>query len=82
MRDDGLVAVDHARFQPADRRVFVVRTDDGLVVKRLRRRGTAWEMVRDNPAYEPRALGDNDQSIGQVAGVNTPRGGFRGSRGG
>ncbi|MDE0179119.1 MAG: hypothetical protein OXP36_11035 [Gammaproteobacteria bacterium] len=50
-----------------DGRVIVIRVEDGLVVKRLRRRRSAWDLVSDNPIYAPRPIGAEDRIIGRVA---------------
>ena len=59
-----LVVLDAGRAELLDGEVFVVRTGEGLVVKRLRRRDDRWELESDNPAYEPRALAGQDQILG------------------
>ena len=56
IRDGDLVVLDAGRAEPLDGQVFVVRTGEGLVVKRLRRLDDGWELESDNPAYESRAV--------------------------
>ena len=73
LRDGDLVAVDHAQADPTDGGIFVVRTDDGLVAKRLRRASGRWEMASDNPAYDARAFCQGDRIIGRVAWVGPSR---------
>lgn len=46
--------------------IFVVRTDDGLVVKRASKNSGRWQLVSDHPAYSPMEWTDNDQLIGEV----------------
>ena len=54
--DRDLVVLDMGRAEPLDDQVFVVRTGEGLVVKRLRRRDDPWELKSDNLTYDPRPL--------------------------
>ncbi len=46
--------------------MFVIRTDSGLVVKRLRREGDTWTMTSDAPGWEPRPVTGQDRIIGHV----------------
>ena len=73
MRDGDLVALDHSFRDPADGRLFVLHTEDGLVVKRLRGEGHGWEMVSDNDAYKPRPAREDDRVIGRVAWAGPAR---------
>ena len=74
IHDGDLVALDHSRNDPIDGQIFVVRTEDGLVVKRLRRRGTlSWTLTADNPAHPPRPADTEDRVIGRVAWSGPPR---------
>ena len=67
IRDGDLVAVDGGRTDPLDGHLFAVRTDAGLVVKRLRRTGARWLLSSDNAAYAPRPVGEDDRILGQIA---------------
>ena len=67
IRDGDLVAVDAGRTDPLDGHLFAVRTDAGLVVKRLRRTGARWLLASDNAAYAPRPVGEDDRILGQIA---------------
>ncbi len=67
IRDGDLVAVDPGRIDPLDGHLFAVRTDTGLVVKRLRRTGGRWSLTSDNPAHAPRPVAGDDRILGQVA---------------
>ena len=67
IRDGDLVVLDAGRAEPLDGQVFVVRMGEGVLVKRLRRTDDRWELESDNPAYEPRAVTDQDRILGQVA---------------
>ena len=46
--------------------MFVIHTDTGLVVKRLRQEGGAWIMVSDAPDWEPRPVTGQDRIVGHV----------------
>ena len=67
LRDGDLVALDHSKTEPIDGRVFVVRTEDGLVVKRLRGRPGTWTLTSDNRRYRPRPVRPPDRIVGRVA---------------
>ena len=67
IHDGDLVVLDRASAEPTDGQAFVLRTGGGLIVKRLRRRGAAWEMTSDNPRYRPRGVTVEDRVIGRVA---------------
>ena len=47
------ILIDRKRTEPQDERIYVLRTEDGLVVKRLRQdEGGWWQVVSDNPDSE------------------------------
>ena len=74
IRDGDLLAIDHSRIEPTDNRKFAVSTDDGLVVKRLRRSESGWELASDNPrrASGNRPMRGDDRIVGQVAWNGPP----------
>ena len=73
VRDGDLLAVDSTRLDPLDGQVFVVYTDAGLVVKRLRKgAGNRWRLTSDNGAYEARPITQGDRIVGQVAWTGPP----------
>ena len=47
------ILVDHQRTRRLRDRIFVVWTEDGVVVKRLARDGDDWLLVSDNEKYPP-----------------------------
>ena len=67
VRDGDLVVVDRDRRVAVEDQLFVVRTRDELVVRRVRRVGDHWNLVADNPDYHPRAMTANDVIAGRVA---------------
>ncbi len=67
IRDGDLVAVDSGRTDPLDGQLFAVRTDAGLVVKRLRLTAGRWLLTSDNPAHAPRPVREDDRILGQIA---------------
>ena len=75
-----LVVVDSGRTEPLEGQVFVVHTDEGLVVKRLRRVDGRWQLESDNPAHESRAVTGEDRVLGQVAWTGPPGPGQTGTR--
>lgn len=70
VRDGDLLVIDRSHTDPLPDELFVVRTVDGLIVKRLRRRAVGgWLAVSDNPAYPARLLGADDSVSGRVAWI-------------
>ena len=67
LHDEDLLLLDRSQTEPVDGCLVVVRTAVGLVVKRLRRSGRTWQLVSDNPAYQPSRVTKNDRVIGRVA---------------
>ena len=67
IRDGDLVVIDAGRTAPLDGGLFAVRTDAGLVVKRLRQSGSRWLLASDNPVHDPRAAAEDDRILGEVA---------------
>jgi phage repressor protein C with HTH and peptisase S24 domain len=77
IRDGDLVVLDAGRTEPLDGQVFVVRTGERVLVKRLRRTDDRWELESDNPAYELRVVTDRDRILGQVAWAGPPSAGHK-----
>ena len=73
IRDGDLVVVDPARTDPLDGQVFAVRTDGGLVIKRLRQSRGRWLLASDNRAHASHPVAEDDRILGQVA-WSGPRG--------
>ena len=48
MKDEDAILVDNQRTRRLHDHIYVVRTEDGLVVKRLVRDGDGWVMISDN----------------------------------
>ena len=67
LSDGDFLLLDRSQIDPQGGQVFVIYTDDGLLVKRLREDGDGWELTSDNPAYPPRRSGESDRIVGQVA---------------
>ena len=67
LSDGHLILLDRSQIEPIDNKVFVIHTDDGLVVKRVRKTEDGWQMTSDNPKYKSRPLGEWDQNVGRVA---------------
>ena len=51
--DSASILVDRSRRECRDGRIFVLRTEDGLVVKRTVRNGDEWLLASDNPSWDP-----------------------------
>ncbi len=67
IRDGDLVVVDQDRRVAVDDQLFVVRTGERLVVKRLRHVADHWNLVGDNPAHLSRSMTADDRIVGRVA---------------
>ena len=67
VHDGDLVAVDAGRTDPLDGQLFAVRTDTGLVIKRLRRTRGDWLLTSDNRSHPPQRVAEDDRILGQVA---------------
>ena len=48
------ILMDRRRREPRSGRVYVVRTEEGIVVKRARRDSGRWILSSDHPAWPPR----------------------------
>ena len=66
IRDGDAILVDESRTKPVDGRVFAVRTVDGPLVKRLRRRSGRWWADSDNREHESRSISREDRLLGLV----------------
>ena len=61
------VLVDRSRRRRRAGHLYVLRTEDGLVVRRAGRNSTGhWELRRDHPAWEPVAWPRGTEVIGEV----------------
>ena len=67
IHDGDLVAVDAGRTDPVDGDMFTLRTEAGVITRRLRRRGGRWLLTSDNRTHPPHDLTDDDRILGQVA---------------
>ena len=66
IEDGDSVLIDESRRTPRSGRIFGLRTLDGPLVKRLRKRQGRWWADSDNGEYKPRMMRENDQTLGQV----------------
>ena len=60
------ILVDRDRTRRRAGRIFVVTTEEGLVVKRLERRGRQWFLVSDHPSWEALPWPREAEVIGEV----------------
>jgi transcriptional regulator with XRE-family HTH domain len=60
------ILVDRSSTELRDSRIFVLRTADGLVVKRARSEDGRWVLAGDNPDWVPAPLADDDSVVGEV----------------
>jgi len=63
-----ILVIDHHDREPMAGRVYVLRTETGLVAKRLCQDAGAWIMTSDNEAagWLPRPVGPEDRVLGRV----------------
>ena len=66
IEDGDSVLIDESRRTPRSGRVYGLRTLDGPLVKRLRKRQGRWWADSDNGEYKPRLMREDDQTLGQV----------------
>ena len=66
--DGSVILVNRAQRNRSQGRIYVVRTDDGLVVKRCGWDGAGWLLASDNPsgAWPPVPWPDDAEVIGEV----------------
>lgn len=67
IQDGDLVVVDKDRRVAVDGQLFVVRTGEELVVKRLRQIGDHWSLVSDHRSHLSRPMRASDVIVGRVA---------------
>ena len=60
------ILVDRDRTRRRSGRIFVVTTGEGLVVKRLARRGRQWFLASDHPSWQPMPWPREAEVIGEV----------------
>ena len=66
IRFGDLLVIDHSDLEPREGQLYVLRTDTGLVVKRLKRSGSAWRMTSDNAHWPARDVSEDDRILGHV----------------
>ena len=60
------ILVDRTRTRRRAGRIFVVTTEEGLVVKRLERRGRQWFLASDHPSWEAVPWPREAEVVGEV----------------
>ena len=60
------ILIDRARIRRKIGYIYVILTDNGLIVKRLELLGNAWHLKSDNPAWEQIAWPADAEIIGRV----------------
>ena len=66
LRDKAIILIDHQRTRRLAGRIFAVRSDDGLQIKRLEHDNHDWLLVSDHEAYPPVPWPREAVVIGQV----------------
>ncbi|MYA60691.1 MAG: S24 family peptidase [Chloroflexi bacterium] len=61
------ILVDRSRTRRRDGQIFVLRTVEGMVVRRAAKRNDdGWQLLSDHPAWEPVAFPDDAVILGRV----------------
>ena len=60
------ILVDRSRRKLQPKHIYVLRNEDGLVVKRVDRNRDGWWVISDNPAWLPVSLTEETDIIGEV----------------
>ena len=60
------ILVDRSRRELQPKRIYVLRNEDGLVVKRVDRNRDGWWVMSDNPEWAPLFLTEDTDVIGEV----------------
>ena len=60
------ILVDRARRRRLAGHIYVLRTGDGIIVKRLEHTATGWQIVSDHQTWKPITWTDNAEVIGKV----------------
>ena len=67
LHENASILVDRRRTRRLTNRIYVVRTDDGVVVKRAGRdEDGGWQLLSEHPSWEPAAWPSDAETIGQV----------------
>ena len=72
LHDGDSALMDETRRRSRSGQIYALRTAEGLLVKRLRKREGQWWADSDNPVYDSRALegGRRDSRLGGVVGAH------------
>ena len=63
------IIVDRNLWELRNGCIYVMRTEEGLVVKRVKQNAQGWWLMSDNPEWPPLALTEDTDIIGQVRWV-------------
>ena len=66
LTDGCSILVDRTRTRRRDGGIFVLNTDEGLIVKRLGKDGRRWHLVSDHPSWKPAPWPSEAKVIGEV----------------
>ncbi len=67
--DGCVILIDRNRTRRREGRIFVVRTEDGLIVKYAGRAKGRWQLVSEHPSWEPMPWPTEAEMIGQAVWV-------------
>ena len=60
------ILIDRSRRQPRDKRIYAIRMNDGLVVKRAGKAAGRRLMISDHPAWKPAPWPAGAETVGEV----------------
>ena len=66
LTDGCSILIDRTRTRRRDGGIFVLNTDEGLIVKRLGKDGRRWQLVSDHPSWKPAPWPSEAKVIGEV----------------
>ena len=66
LSDGCSILVDHNRHTRRKGRIYVLQTEDGLIVKRAGREKAGWQILSDNPYWPPAPWPEDAQIVGEV----------------
>ena len=64
--DGCVILLDRNRRRRWDGHIFVVRTEDGLIVKRAGKDKDGWQLLSDHPSWKPVPWPDTAEVLGEV----------------
>ena len=61
-----MVLVDLSRYRPRHGRIYAIRSEDNLIVRRLTKSEDKWQLIGDHPQLKPEPLLNSAEIIGEL----------------